>query len=125
MHKHADADSVNVVFERRDGHAVLIIEDNGKGYEGQPDGPGMGLINMRERAALIGGVVKIESQPARGTTIFVRVPIGVMLQRQGLTGAIVARPNFIELSAPTSPRAKPKALHIYNFSWMTPRAISH
>src|SRR5262249_25993590 len=44
VHKHAGADRVNVVFERRDGQAVLIIEDNGKGYdsEAQSDGRGMG-----------------------------------------------------------------------------------
>ncbi|HEU4870887.1 MAG TPA: GAF domain-containing sensor histidine kinase [Pyrinomonadaceae bacterium] len=77
VHKHAGADRVNVVFERRDGQAVLIIEDNGKGYdsEEQTDGRGMGLINMRERAALIGGTVEIESQPGEGTTVFVRVPV--------------------------------------------------
>ena len=77
VHKHAEADRVNVVFERRDGQAVLIIEDNGKGYdsEAQTDDRGMGLINMQERAALIDGTVEIESQPGQGTTVFVRVPV--------------------------------------------------
>lgn len=77
VHKHAAADRVNVIFERRDGHAVLIIEDNGKGYdvEAQDDGHRMGLINMQERAALVGGVVEIESQSGEGTTVFVRVPV--------------------------------------------------
>ena len=77
VHKHADANRVNVVFERRDGQAVLIIEDNGKGYdsEAQTDERGMGLINMRERAALIDGTLEIESQPGEGTTVFVRVPV--------------------------------------------------
>jgi hypothetical protein len=39
--------------ERRDGHAVLIIEDNCKGYEAEAlrGSYGMGLINMRERGA--------------------------------------------------------------------------
>ena len=77
VHKHSGADRVNVVFERRDGQAVLIIEDNGKGYdsEAQDDGRGMGLINMRERAALINGALEIESQSGAGTTVFVRVPV--------------------------------------------------
>jgi hypothetical protein len=35
---------------------------------------GMGLIGIRERAALIGGTVEIESQPGAGTTVIVRVP---------------------------------------------------
>ena len=78
--KHAAATSVDVLLERRDNHAVLIIEDNGRGFD--PDqvtislsGRGMGLIGMRERAALVGGTVEIESQPGEGTTVFVRTPV--------------------------------------------------
>jgi PAS domain S-box-containing protein len=81
VHKHADASRVSVLLERRDGHAVLIVEDNGRGYD--PDGEvaagsnkGMGVVNMRERTALVGGYVEIESTPGAGTTIFVRVPLG-------------------------------------------------
>ena len=35
----------------------------------------MGLMNMRGRAALMGGIVEIESQSGAGTTVFVRVPV--------------------------------------------------
>jgi signal transduction histidine kinase len=35
----------------------------------------MGLIGMRERAALIGGSVEIESAPGEGAAVFVRVPV--------------------------------------------------
>jgi len=82
VHKHASADRVNVVFERRDGKAVLIIEDNGRGYdfETRNEERGMGLINMQERAALIGGSVEIESQLGQGTTVFVRVPVSANTQ---------------------------------------------
>ena len=57
--------------------AVLIIEDNGKGYdfETRNDERSMGLINMQERAALSGGSFEIESQLGEGTTVFVRVPV--------------------------------------------------
>lgn len=81
IHKHADATHVNVLLERHAGQAVLVIEDNGKGYaaehETASDDKGMGLTNMRERAALIGGRVEVESEPGSGTTIFVRVPVEV------------------------------------------------
>jgi len=58
---------------------VLIIEDDGAGFDpnaeaGAEDQKGMGLIGMRERAALVGGTLQIESKPKKGTTIFVRVP---------------------------------------------------
>lgn len=77
IHKYAQADRVNVLLERHDGQAVLIIEDNGKGYDVDQivsDGRGMGVINMKERAALVGGSLEIESEPGAGTTLFVRVP---------------------------------------------------
>ncbi|HYY43502.1 MAG TPA: CheR family methyltransferase, partial [Pyrinomonadaceae bacterium] len=76
--KHAGATSVDMLLERRDDNAVLIIEDNGRGFdpfrvEAAPM-RGMGLIGMRERAALVGGSIEIESAPGQGTTIFVRTP---------------------------------------------------
>jgi signal transduction histidine kinase len=77
VQKHAAARNVSVLLERRDGHALLIIEDDGKGFEhdAAPEGGGMGLVNMRERAALIGGTLEIETSPGAGTTLYVRVPV--------------------------------------------------
>jgi two-component system, chemotaxis family, CheB/CheR fusion protein len=76
--KYAQANRVDVLLERRDNQVVLIVEDDGVGFhatEQAGDGDkGMGLIGMRERAALVGGTLQIESQPKKGTTIFVRVP---------------------------------------------------
>ena len=78
VHKHAHADRVNVLLERRDGTAVLIVEDNGKGYDEELEASaerGMGVTNMKERAALVGGSLEIEFEPGNGTTLFVRVPV--------------------------------------------------
>ena len=55
--KHAHASRVDVILERRDGEVVLVIEDDGVGFdpaETDTAGPGMGLAGMRERAALVG-----------------------------------------------------------------------
>ena len=78
--KHAEATSVDIILERRDDHAVLVIEDNGRGFDPEQVGVsqigrGMGLVGMRERAALVGGAVEIESAPGAGTTVFARVPV--------------------------------------------------
>jgi two-component system, chemotaxis family, CheB/CheR fusion protein len=73
--KHATASRVDVIVERRDGEAVLVIEDDGIGFapdENNKSGTGMGLIGMRERATLIGATLLVESSPGEGTTVFVR-----------------------------------------------------
>ena len=58
--------------------AVLIIEDDGRGFvvndvSRELARTGLGLVSMRERATLVGGVFHIESAPGRGTSIYVRV----------------------------------------------------
>ena len=78
--KHARAARADVLLERRDGQVVMIIEDDGVGFDPtatlrQSDDRGLGVIGMHERAALAGGTLDIESAVGRGTTIFVRVPL--------------------------------------------------
>lgn len=75
--KHAQATHVAIVLERRADQVSLIIEDDGAGFDlqqvfGTAD-KGVGLIGMRERAALVGGTIEIESQPNLGTTVVVRI----------------------------------------------------
>jgi signal transduction histidine kinase len=80
--KHApEATSVSVVIERVENTVRVIIEDDGSGFDpvalpsAARDRGGLGLAGMRERLALIGGEVEIESSAGAGTTIFARIPI--------------------------------------------------
>ena len=76
--KHSKCTRADIILERSDHHAVLIIEDNGMGFNPQAEAQSvlaMCLLGMRERALLIGGTFEIESAPRKGTTIFVRVPL--------------------------------------------------
>jgi PAS domain S-box-containing protein len=76
--KHSSATHVDILLERRPDHVSLIVEDNGVGFvTGEAQGParGAGLSGMRERAALIGATLQVESSPGRGTTILVRTPV--------------------------------------------------
>ena len=80
--KHADARSVNVILEQRSDRIVLIIEDDGRGFLSDTDstngskGKGLGMIGMRERTALLGGTLEVESRPGGGgTTLYARVPV--------------------------------------------------
>lgn len=76
--KHARAKQVSIILNRRNQNVTLIIEDDGIGFDVKQqeaaDGQRFGLLGIRERAALVGGTVDIESQPGDGTTIFVRIP---------------------------------------------------
>ena len=78
VHKHAGARAVMVRLERRGATTVLSVADDGVGFEpgatAKSDGRrGLGLIGMRERAALIGGELQIRSQPRHGTTLILRL----------------------------------------------------
>ena len=76
--RHAGASRVRVVLERRDERTVVVIEDDGRGFEppGAADtgGGGLGLVGMAERARYLGGRVGIESAGGQGTRVTVEVP---------------------------------------------------
>jgi PAS domain S-box-containing protein len=75
--RHAQASRVEVTIDRSDGVVALMVRDNGRGFSPQqPRKPGSyGLMGLRERAYLLGGEVSIASEPDRGTTIEVRIPL--------------------------------------------------
>jgi len=65
---------------------VMEIEDDGQGFDASKpiqvdeSGHGRGLLSMKERASLLGGVCDIQSQPGKGTRIKVRVPTYTLAQ---------------------------------------------
>jgi two-component system CheB/CheR fusion protein len=79
--KHAQATDVSVIIERRADAVRLIVEDNGVGFDVAAARRNayvarrLGLIGMQERVAQLGGALSIESEPGRGTTIIVRIPL--------------------------------------------------
>lgn len=78
VHKHARAKHVAVRVERRPAELMISVEDDGCGFE--PELPSrdtptrLGIIGMRERAALVSGDFRIESSPEHGTTLMLRIP---------------------------------------------------
>ena len=75
--KHSSARRVDVLLERQRDGIVLIVEDDGVGFDPAAVREGaFGLVGIRERAALIRGAIDIESTPRRGTTIILRVAHG-------------------------------------------------
>src|SRR5260370_42170028 len=74
-HKHGGAGSVQVALQASRERLVVKIRDDGRGIEWIDEKPiGMGMVGMRERAALAGGLMTIRSRPAAGTTVTVSIP---------------------------------------------------
>jgi len=75
--KYSGEKRVEVQLREDSGEIHLIVRDLGKGFdvEAALRGKGLGLTSMRERVRLLNGTVAIDSRPAMGTTIHVRVPL--------------------------------------------------
>jgi signal transduction histidine kinase len=79
--RHARAERVSVLLERRSGCVSLIVEDDGQGFNAdkvvqEPEESGkLGLLGMQERVKLVGGTFEIESTEGTGTTVFARLPL--------------------------------------------------
>jgi signal transduction histidine kinase len=73
--RHAHATRVDVVLTVREGKLIVIIEDDGIGFDPEAASAGshLGLFGMRERAEMIDARLMIESSPGNGTTIMMEV----------------------------------------------------
>ena len=76
--RHAQAKSVRVALCQEDGDILLVVEDDGIGFNpfGLSNSLGsLGLLGMKERAQFCGGDVQISSSSGNGTTVTIRVPL--------------------------------------------------
>ena len=75
--RHAKATRVEVVLQKQQDRLVLLIHDNGRGFDlvDTSLSKSLGLLGMRERAAVLGGQVDISSTPGKGTTVAAWIPL--------------------------------------------------
>jgi signal transduction histidine kinase len=75
--RHADATRVEVDLYEEGGRLILQVKDNGRGIrrEQVSSVKSIGLLGMRERAALFGGEVNITGTPKKGTCVTVSIPL--------------------------------------------------
>ena len=74
--KHASARRVSITLVRKEGFAVVVVEDDGRGFDPRTTRTGsLGFVGMRERVELVGGRLTVESAPGAGTTIAAEVPV--------------------------------------------------
>jgi two-component system CheB/CheR fusion protein len=75
--KHAGKTHVRVNLGCKEGTLLLTIRDLGRGFETTGERrTGLGLVSMEERARLVGGILRVESQINEGTVVEVEVPLG-------------------------------------------------
>ena len=72
--RHSSAKSVRVTLGSEGGDLVAEVSDDGRGF-GPDAETGGGTRSMRERAAALGGELRIESEPEHGTRVLLRVPL--------------------------------------------------
>jgi signal transduction histidine kinase len=78
--KYSEADRMLLSLRKTNGTLVLVVRDNGRGFEiekalsKESTERGLGLASMRERADLSGGTFSIESAPGKGTVVQVTWP---------------------------------------------------
>jgi signal transduction histidine kinase len=77
--QHAQASTVSVVIRALPQAVLMEIRDNGRSFDAEHVldsrmNKRLGLIGMRERVEMVGGVFKIDSAPGRGTTISAKIP---------------------------------------------------
>ena len=81
VEKHAQASKVEVMVEFGERKTKVSICDNGKGFDlggslaELPRVGKLGLAGMEERVRLLGGSMRIESEPGKGTKVMIEVPI--------------------------------------------------
>jgi signal transduction histidine kinase len=73
--RHAQATRVDVVLTVRDGKLIVLVEDDGIGFDpnSASSDDHLGLFGIRERTEMIGGTLVVESEPGKGTTIMLEV----------------------------------------------------
>ena len=72
--KHARATRVQVRVSDQRGGIEVTVRDDGQGFDPEAVSVGFGLLGMRERLALVGGTLEIESTPDAGTTMRASIP---------------------------------------------------
>ncbi len=76
--RHSGASTVSIRLSASDDTVTGMVEDDGSGFSVESQavlgGRGLGMLGMQERAAILGGEVRVESEIGRGTRVHIRLP---------------------------------------------------
>jgi signal transduction histidine kinase len=109
--KHADATVVRVRAAMDGDDLVVMVSDNGRGFDpSSVRTDGLGLRGMEERARLMGGELNVTSAPSDGTTVSLRFPVGMTIPLVPGEDDSVARVSALdeaEAAVETAPPPEP------------------
>jgi signal transduction histidine kinase len=75
--KHSQASYIDVSLERRDQSLLLFVRDDGIG--GADTARGSGLVGLTDRVEALGGSIRVDSRPGKGTQITAELPLELAL----------------------------------------------
>jgi PAS domain S-box-containing protein len=73
--KHSMAQHAALRVRETEGHIEIEVSDDGVGFEPNLVREGFGLVGMRERAALLGGTLRVDSTRGAGTRVWAEIPL--------------------------------------------------
>jgi two-component system, NarL family, sensor kinase len=75
--KHARAGSLVIELRFRNNKMLLHTKDDGLGfdYREKEQRGGLGLLNLQSRVALLKGDLQLDTQPGKGTTYHIEIPV--------------------------------------------------
>ncbi len=79
--RHAEAQSVLGSLSQQNEILLLVVEDDGKGFCESEVAGSLGILGMKERAQVFGGIVQVSSFPGKGTKITVQIPMHAAKRR--------------------------------------------
>jgi signal transduction histidine kinase len=79
VQQHAETSTANVLLRWSPDELEIEVRDQGVGFDADGENEaaptGVGLFGVRERLGRLGGSVRVESEPGRGTRVFLIVPL--------------------------------------------------
>ncbi|MGW4245527.1 sensor histidine kinase, partial [Nocardia sp. NPDC004722] len=75
--------TVTIAAQQHGGTLLFTLSDTGCGFDPTAAGPGLGLTNMNDRLAVIGGTLTIDSAPGMGTRLTAAVPTRPLRANRG------------------------------------------
>jgi signal transduction histidine kinase len=73
--KHARATQVHILLKTESGFIIVMVSDNGKGFQLRKKRKGIGITNMINRVESYNGEFSLESEPGKGCRLHVRLPL--------------------------------------------------